>query len=235
MPNPTNKIIIDDLNKAIKVEACIEVLQCHAGTTGKKIRVNGNPWIDIPEATSIAENAECYQTMIYPSVEIPLSHFKKDENTFELTSGPQTCHNFRWGQWLTNGVTFRIYYSNSKPHFAGFITSPKSNSAISDNPTLSVILLSNMPHKQVDYIGLYEDFNYKGDNVWRQWQYIYHRGNIDKHIGTAIAPQSSIVWDTSWLPDQEKPIKIMARIVGTNNICYMTPAVENITFKRTDG
>lgn len=49
------------------------------------------------------------------------------------------------------------------------------------------------------------------------------------------APPYSIAWDTSWLPDQDKPIKIMARIIDANNLCYMTDAVENIIFKRTDG
>ncbi|MCK4965529.1 VCBS repeat-containing protein, partial [bacterium] len=42
-------------------------------------------------------------------------------------------------------------------------------------------------------------------------------------------------WNTDWLPDQTKPIKIMARIVDKNNMCYLTEAVKNIQFVRKDG
>ena len=233
LPNPVNSISIRTAD-ATKIEAYIELLQCHAGTSNKRIRVNGNPWIQIPEAVNIAGDPECYQTMIYPAVQIPLSHFNNGSNTFELTSGGQTCLDFGWGQWLVYGVTFRVYYSDSEPHPTGSITSPTWGAVIGENPTISAAVTpARCPIRQVDFIGYYEDFNYEGDNIWRQWHYIYHCGQIRKHLGTDTTAPYSITWDTSWLPDQNQPVKIMARIVDASNMCYMTEAVENITFRRT--
>ena len=235
LPNAVNSIHIRTAG-ATKIEAYIEVLQCHTGTSDKRIRVNGNEWLRIPEAVNIGADPECYETMTYPTVEIPLSHFKDGANTFEFITGGQVCHDFGWGQWLCYGVTFRVYYSASEPHPTGSMTSPTTGATIGENPAISAVAVGcRRPIKQVDFIGYYEDFNYQGDNVWRQWQYIYHCCQIQKHIGTDTTAPYSITWDTSWVPDQNRPIKIMARIVDTSNLCYMTAAVENITFRRSGG
>jgi len=233
LPNPVNSITIYTTG-AIKIEAYIERLQCHAGTFNKRIRLNGNSWIQIPEADAIGPGTpDCYLTMIYPTVEIPLSNVNNGYNTFELTAGGQICHDFGWGQWLCYGVTFRVYYSASEPHPAGVITSPAAGATIGENPTISATAApGDYPIKQVDFIGYYEDWNYQGDNIWQQWQYIYHYGNIQRHLGTDTTAPYSITWNTSWVPDQDQPIKIMARIVDTSDMVYMTEAVENITFQR---
>ena len=78
LPNSVNTIRIDDLRqRADKVEAYIEMLLCHGGTVDKKIRINANPWIPIPESSLIPgkagqgpPNSE-YQYMRYPCVRIP--------------------------------------------------------------------------------------------------------------------------------------------------------------------
>ena len=233
LPNPVNSITIYTTG-AIKIEAYIERLQCHAGTFNKRIRLNGNSWIQIPEADAISPGTpDCYLTMIYPTVEIPLSHVNNGYNTLELTAGGQICHDFGWGQWLCYGVTFRVYYSASEPHPTGSMTSPVAGATIGENPTISATAVpGDYPIKQVDFIGYYEDWNYQGDNIWRQWQYIYYHGDIRKHLGTDHTSPYSIIWNTSWVPDQDQPIKIMARIVDTSDMVYMTEAVDNITFQR---
>ncbi len=233
LPNPVNSINIENLAGAVNAEVYIELLQCHAGTYNKRIRVNGNQWLQIPETAGVpGNNPECYQTMTYPVVDIPLSHLKTAENTFELTTGGQTCHDFGWGQYLIYGITFRIYYSKSKIHPKGEIIFPSSGSSIGENPSITAKAHSSFGIKQVDFIGYYEDFNYEGDNIWHQWHYNYHYGKIQHHLGTAASPPYSITWNTEWIPDQEMPISIMARITDNNDICYLTPAVSNIDFVR---
>jgi len=234
LPNPVNSITLDTTG-AIKIEAYIQRLQCHVGTSNKRIRVNGNSWIEIPEAAAIpSSHPECYMTMIYPTVEIPLSHFNDGYNTFEFTTDGQICYDFGWGQWLCNGVTFRVYYDSSHPHPTGAITTPAAGATIGENPTISASASGSGGYgiKQVDFIGYYEDFNFEGDNIWRQWHIIQCHGDNIKHLGSDTTTPYSVIWDTSWVPDQQMPIKIMARIVDTSNMVYMTEAADNITLQR---
>jgi hypothetical protein len=88
------------------------------------------------------------------------------------------------------------------------------------------------PIKRVDFIGLYEDFNWEGDGNYRQWHYRYHYNEMKNHIGTATAATYTVAWNDAWIPTQDQPIKLMARIVDYTGICYMTPAVANIKLSR---
>ena len=232
LPNPINKLTVDDLDMAIGAELYIELLQCHASTSGKQVRLNENAWIDIPEAEAIPGGTpQNYQTMTYPAVQIPLDHLAEGLNKFEMTNSGATRYLVGWGQFIFYGVTMRIYYSDDKPHPGGIVSAPLDDSSTGENPTVSANITGEAI-KQVDFIGMYDDFNYEGDNIWRQWHYAYHYGKIKHHIGTATEPPYEVEWDTEWLPDQDKPMKIMARIVDESGLCYLTPAVDNIMFER---
>jgi hypothetical protein len=236
LPNPVNSIAIDDLDGAERAEVQIEMLMCHAGTSNKRIRIGKGDWLRIPEAYGIpGGRTEAYQSMTYPIVTLPLSSLKTGENTFELTAGRQIYHDFNWGQSIIYGATFRIYYDDSKEHPTGRIISPEPGSTIGENPAIRVDATSRSGIRQVDFIAYYEDFNYKGDNNWRGWQYAFHYGELIHHIGTVKEQPYMITWDTSWIPDQNLPIKIMARITDNNGISYITPAVERVKFERETG
>ena len=57
LPNPVNSVEINDIDGAVYAEVCIELLQCHAGTTDKRIRLNGESGFQYPKrSTSPAEN-----------------------------------------------------------------------------------------------------------------------------------------------------------------------------------
>ncbi len=238
LPNSVNTIRIDDLDEAVKVEAYIEMLLCHGGTVDKKIRINANPWIPIPESFLIPgkagqgpPNSE-YQYMRYPCVRIPMKHLRQGNNTFEFTCSRGTSLGGWWPQWILYGVTFRVYYDNSRPHPTGTITKPSGGSTIGEAPVLEAEVTGPRPIKQVDFIGFYEDFNWEGDGNYRQWHYRYLYNEIKSHIGTATNKPYKVIWDNSWVPTQDRPMKIMARIVDATGMCYMTSAVENIHLVR---
>ncbi len=238
LPNSVNNIRINDLDEAVKVEAYIEMLLCHGGTVDKKIRLNTNPWIPIPESPLIPgkagqgpPNSE-YQYMRYPCVGIPMKHLRQGNNTFEFTCSPGTSLGGWWPQWILYGVTFRVYYDNSRPHPTGMIIKPSGGSTIGESPVLEAKAKGPRPIKQVDFIGFYEDFNWEGDGNYRQWHYRYLYNEIKNHIGTATNKPHKVTWDNSWVPTQDRPIKIMARIVDTAGMCYMTSSVENINLVR---
>lgn len=238
LPNKINKVQIDDLDKAIKSEAVIELLLCHPGTVGHKIRVNEGPWLDIPKADLIPGNAgsgstaEEYQFMRYPIVEVPLEHIKKGENTFEFSCGSGVSLGKWWPQSIIYGVTFRIYYDKTKAHPKGKISEIKSKTITGDSMKIEVEVSESTPVKQVDVIGLYEDFNWEGDGNYYQWHYRYLYGQIYSHIGTAAKKPYQIEWDCRWLPEQKTPMKILARLVDDTNLCYLTEPVDGISLDR---
>jgi hypothetical protein len=191
-PNRVNRVKIGDLQGAIRAEVYIEMWGGHAGTSNKRLRLNDGDWITIPEPGAIpadagagSENPTCYQHFTYPSVPLPLEQLIEDINILEFTSGGQTCFDFGWGQWGVYGVTFRIYYDVSKPHPTGRVTAPETGSAIADSVRLEAVASSpNGEIEQVDFIGLYEDFDYEGNGLYRQWHYRYRYGKIKNHLGT---------------------------------------------------
>jgi len=238
LPNAVNEIEIDDLDQARKVEATIEMLLCHGGTAGKRIRVGGGPWIAIPESDLIPGRSGQgppdleYQSMRYPSVEIPLDQIRQGTNTFEFTCSAGTALGGWWPQWLLYGVTFRVYYEPSKPHATGRIVRPAEGDVLGDAPLFEAAVTGPEPIERVEFIGLYEDFNWEGDGAYRRWHGRPLFGRLYNHIGTADTAPHRVTWDTAWLPSQSEPIEVMARIVGQSGISAMTPAVGGLRLVR---
>ena len=238
LPNPVNTITLGDLEGATRAEAYIEQWGGHAGTSDKRLRLNGNPWIDVPEPEGIPgdagtyyENAECYQYASYPSVPVPLDQLLPGENSFEFTCGGQICFDFGWGQWGVWSVVFRIYYDDAKPHATGRIVDPVPGAAFGDS--LHILLETDDTNvEQVDFIGLYEDFDYEGNGLYRQWHYNLHRGKIFHHLGTAAGPPYAVTWKTDWVPDQDQPVRLMARVRNADGIYYMTESIDGLRLTR---
>ncbi|MBN2316727.1 MAG: hypothetical protein JXM79_22560 [Sedimentisphaerales bacterium] len=222
-----------DLKHATKAEVVIEKILCHDRTTGLAIQINESDWIYIPEPPTIPVPQSAYQHHFYPTVRIPLSCLKQGkDNTFRMKVDEK--HPWKWPQNLIYGVHFRIYYDpEQKLHPAGRIINPKPDEAIGQSLTLTVD--ANSPNdevKQVDYIGLYEDVNFEGDGIYRQWHYHFYHARIMHYIGSATNAPYEVAWDTSWVPDQKQSMQIAARIIDSTNLIYMTEAVDNLRFER---
>jgi hypothetical protein len=222
-----------DLEHATRVEVVIEKILCHDGTTGLAIQINDGDWIYIPEAAAIPVPQSTYQHHIYPTVRFPLDFLKQGtNNTFRMKV--DTKHSWNWPQNLIYGVHFRIYYDpDAKQHPAGRITSPQSGETIGRSITLTID--ANSPSsevRRVDYVGLYEDVNFEGDGVYRQWHYHFFHGQIMHHLGSATSAPYNVTWDTSWVPDQKQSMHIAARITNGAGITYMTEAVSDLHLAR---
>ena len=240
-PNTLNRKLIEDLQGAVRAEIYLEMWGGHAGTSNKRLRVNGGSWISIPDPEAIPgdsgraehQSPECYQQFIYPSVPVPIEQLHEGINTLEFTSSGQTCFNFGWGQWGVHGITFRIYYDASRPHPTGRVIAPLAGSTIADSVMLAAEASSpNGDIAEVDFIGLYEDFDYEGNGIFRQWHYRYAAGRIQNHLGTATTSPYAVNWHTTWVPDQDQPMQIMARIKDETGLTYITPAVAGIGLER---
>lgn len=239
LPNAVNRVRIDDLEGATRVEAYLEMLLCHGGTVGKKIRLNGKPWIAIPESERIPGEAgqgppdSEYQSMRYPSVEIPLSDVRQGDNTFELTCGGGTALGGWWPQWILYGVTFRVYYDQAKPHPTGAVVAPVPGATLADSPILRATAAGPLRIERVDFLGHYEDFDTDGDGTYHEWHWRSLYGDIAGHIGSATEAPYEVTWDNRWVPSQQQPIKVAARIVDSSGMCYLTEAVENVRLARS--
>lgn len=221
-----------DLEGAVKAEVVPEKILCHDGTTGLAVQINDSEWYYVPESSHIPAPQASYQHHIYPAVRIPVSAFKSGPNNqFRLRVDPE--HPWRWPQNLINGLHVRIYYDpKTKPHSTGAITSLESGGAIGE--TVKLTVESEGSISRVDYVGLYEDVNFEGDGVYRQWHYLYFHGKLMHHVGSAERPPFEVVWDTSWLPDQKEPMEISARITDAAGLTYQTPAITDLSLVRTD-
>jgi len=243
---PPEEIVIKniDLDKAVRAEVVAEHWGGHCGSTQRSVRVNKNDLIPLPLIQNVPEGhrPECYYTtQMHQAVEIPLSQLKEGDNTLSFYVSKQTCYNFDWGWFWVYGVTLRVYYDESKPHASGEIVDPVSNSSVGDFPKVVAHVTSDIDSvERVEFIGLYENFDWEGNGIFRQWHYQYDltapgRGikkPLKYNIGTDLNPPHSVIWDTYHLPDQKKPMKIAARIVLKNGITTITPAVHGLTFNR---
>ncbi len=220
-----------DTVDAIKAEINVAKLLCHDDTRGLAVALNGNTWKTFPEGAKVPTPQWEYQHMTYPSVNIPLSELKSGTNNFKIRVDESIGW---WPQNLIYGLVLRVYYSSSKPHPTGKITTPANGSKIDESVTVTAEAQStNSSVSRVEFIGLYEDFNYEGDGEYRQWHYVFYNGVLKYHLGTVESAPYSVTWKTDWVPEQTEPIKIMARITDEKGMVYTTPAVENLRLAKS--
>jgi len=224
-----------DLRDATKAEVVIEKLLCHDGTRGLAISINGNAWIEVPEAPGIPPPQWEYQHHIYPVIPVPLDQLRASaDNQFRLRVSDE--HPRKWPQHLIYGVHFRIYYDAAKKaHPSGRLTSPQPGEAIGTQAELAVSATSSHSRiRQVDFLACQEDVNFEGDGRYSQWHYHYVRARLSDHVGSVTAPPWRLTWDISWVPDQPKPFRLAARITDETGLTYFTEAVDGLTFKRPE-
>ena len=239
LPNPVNVLYVDDLGLATKAELCIEQWGGHAATSEKKIRVNGHEWIEIPESPNMGpEPPENYLYFRYPLIPLSLDQIHEGNNDLEVTCGNQTAYKIGdvgWGQWGIYGIILRVYYSPDKPHPTGKIISPTPNSTIGERVSLQFEADESPSSdlvERVEFIGYYEDFDHNGDGLYDEWHYRFRYGQLKNHLATADTVPYDTCWDTSWIPEQQRPLKMMARVTDYHGISSISPIIEGIRLER---
>ncbi len=241
LPNSILHIEIGDLDGAVRAEAIFDRWGGHTGTIGQKVRFNGNEWIDIPLLTTTPDGhkPEAYQYQDNPVIEIPLDHLHQGDNTFEGTSGGQSCYSFDWGQWGWDCIVVRIYYDSFKPHVTGKIDLPKPSSILGENPILSATVSDDSKTKRIDFIAYYNGYDENGDGHFIDWHqgYFCKRDapsvDISGHCGSALDAPWKAEWDTQYVPDQtNEQMKVIARILSIDGVYYVAEPVENLSLIR---
>lgn len=243
-PNSVLSIAISDTVGAIRAEVLIDTWSGHIGTTNKRFRFNSNAWITIPELGAASgipagTSGQCYYSQSNPVISIPLSHLRQGTNTFEGTSGGQTCFAFNWGMWNWYGIVVRVYYDSNKPRPGGQITSPMAGETIFENTQVTASATSPVGINRIDFLASYEGYDVDGDGVYGGYQHYYHRGKnetqmlIKGHVGTSLFPPYQVTWNTDLVPDQTPgSVKLVARILDNNGIWFVTNEVSALTLRR---
>lgn len=239
LPNPVLGLEVADLAGAVRAVAVIDVWGGHVGTVGKRFRLNGNAWLEIPDVSGTTISPECYTQQYTAHVEVPLEHLLAGANALEGTSDGQTCYDFGWGQWGWYGFLLRVYYDpQAKTAPTGSITIPASGSTLGENPLFEVAANGAA---RVDLVGRYEGRDVDGDGVLLDWQQSYHRLSGDSevhvrnHIGTMYAAPFRTNWDTQWVPDQAPgSIMVVARVVDGTGLTFVTEGVTGLSLARQD-
>jgi hypothetical protein len=235
LPNPVLQLSIDDLEGAVRAEVLTDVWGGHAGTTGKRFRINGQDWMHIPHVPTLAERAECYMTEYNVILDLPLHYLREGINTFEGSSGGQTCYDFGWGQWGWYVMMVRVYYGEGKTHAKAKITWPASGSNIPDNPDIMVSPEDPGKVDQIQVLGKYFGYDENGDGIYYDWHRAYHSPDIEGHIGTLCKAPFRLNWDTRYVPDQDPAgLSLVARIRDTSGIWFVTDVVDSLSLKRPE-
>jgi len=219
-----------NLEDAIGAELIFERIQSHNDTKGLRFQVNGHDWIPVPFPPTIKENAEQYMFHFSPRVPVPLEQLKSGVADIHMEVSPEQA--WGWPQNLFYGITLRIYYQNDKVADDFEIAGVSENEAIQNNQEIRLITNHAELIDRVDFIGFFEDVNWQGDGAYRQWQFNFHEGKIGNHIGTAKSKPFKVNWNTEWIPDQSKPIKVKARIVLKTGLITETAPVEGLRLER---
>jgi len=223
-----------DLSDALRAEVVVEHWSGHVGTSKKSIRFNDRAWIELPLPANTPGVPEGFIAVLSNAVvAVPLGDLQDGLNEFALTCGPQICHNFDYPAFACYGLTVRIYLDPSEPHSTGAIVSPKSGEKIGDNPEIKVRIDNPQSEtRRIDIIAEYEDYDWDGDGRFHEWQYGYEFTHMRHHVGTTDCSPYRVKWNTRWIPDQDRPIRLLAHITDTLGTTYVTQIVNGVTFVR---
>ena len=220
-----------DLSSAVKAELVLEIGNTHLGWEDMFFRINGQERIKIqfPAASPREPSPSRWFNYWSPVIPVPLKDLDARTNQVQFMVGPLTYDGRNpheaWEPLYT--VVLRVYYDPAGvSHPKGEIVSPGSDSKIGLKAELRVRPEPVPGHDTVsiDFVGHYEDVNYEGDGLCENWHYQIHQGKMRYHLGTTPGGEA-VDWDTSWVPDQTKPMVIVAWLRDASGlVCVTKPA-----------
>lgn len=235
MPRHVPRPIFLDLANSVRAELSVEFWGGHIGTGSQRFQVNSNGWVDLPQPVGTPTAPQLfYRTLLgNNAAPIPLSHLRQGTNSIQFAAGSQIAYSFGFGFYWIYDFTVRVFYDDSRPHPAGEVVLPRPGMSFGDSLELEARADSpNGPIARVEFIGEYDDFDWDGDGIWREWQFTTHHGVLQHHLGTATNAPWRVQFDARWLPDQSQPVRVRARITDRTGITYLTPSVGNLVQKR---
>jgi hypothetical protein len=235
MPRHVPRPLALDLTNAVSAELSVEYWGGHIGTSGQQFQVNSNGWVDLPQPVGTpAAPQRFYRTRLgNNAVAIALAHLRQGTNQVQFAAGPQIAYSFGFGFYWIYDFTVRVFYDDARPHPTVEILSPRPGTTFGDTLELEASARSpNGSIKRVEFIGEYDDFDWDGNGIWREWQFTTHHGVLQHHLGTVTNAPWRVQFDARWLPDQSQPVRVRARITDATGLVWLTSPVENLVQRR---
>lgn len=228
-------VTVDDLDKAVRAELFVIRAQVLTKTRGFEVQINDGVWHEVgyPAAMVDASGGEPYLYESYTMMHVPigLEELREGKNVTRMRVDTDS---YTKAQHFIYGVVIRVYYDDDKAAPRATVSGVQENGTVGVMQPLSLAAQDPAAVRQVDYVGYYEEWNMQCDGEYTQWQYLFFCDEIRNHIGTSqSAPSFPVTWNTTWLPDQPAPMKVSARVVGTDGTMYMAPAVEGLQLSRS--
>lgn len=225
MPRQVPRTLKVDLKDAIRAEMSFAYWGGHVGTSDQRVLINDALWVDLPQPVGTPGNPQCYYRTLWGNnaVPVPIEAFNDGENVFRFSAGPQICHDFDWGMYWIYGFTVRIYYSDTVSHPSGTIRAePTRDGALKIEANVSP---GTSKIARVDFIGDYDDFDWDGDGIWKEWQYQLRYGKLEQHLGSRTRVPWKLTWSDKWIPEQDGPIRIRAIITDESGLSFLTEPI----------
>ena len=232
LPNPVLEIPGVSLEGATRAELTIDFWSGHEGTVDKKIRFNDfKKWNPLQEALAGTEtDALHYLAQYNITVPVPLSDLVEGTNTVRGTCGDNP---WGWGQWGWYALTLRVHISDTK----GATAAPRIMQINTDDPSgLPQFKLAGETAgiQRVDYLAAYEGVDEDGDGSYRDYHGMYRYGAWTGHVGSTDNPSRPVVWDTERIPDQKRPVKVIARIQYLDSEWFVLKPIEGVELNQRD-
>ncbi len=236
LPNPVLPLRIDDLQGAVRAEAVLDRWGGHLKTANLRIRFNDNDWLAVPAIQSTPSGRSPYfYSQDNPVVSVPLAHLRAGLNQIEGTCA--TVDGYQWGQWGLYSIILRVYYPKETDVQVPRITHPASGDVLTEHPEVRVT--APVGSEQVQVLAFFDGDDEDGDGVFREWHgghFQPKRGaaaDLRGHVGTDRQPPFHLLWDTTWVPDQEdKSIKLVARVKLRDGRWIVSPIVDRLSLER---
>jgi hypothetical protein len=229
------RLLALDPTGVTRAEMAIEYWSGHAGTTAW-FRYNRNSWYPLPRPLRTPLEPERYYHTVLGNRVVPLEvkRLVKGDNTFAFTAGPQIIEGgFDWGFFWIYSFTARLYYPRAAEHPSVRIANVRTGDALREQPEITVEpRAGGAPIERVDVYAFYDDFNYSGSGLHREWHAQTEYGKPRFHAGSATAAPWRVTWDTTWVPDQSKPIRLIARVVDAAGWHATSEIVNDLSLRR---
>lgn len=223
--------ITDTIRSFARAELFCEMWGGHPKTSNKRFQINGGKVYNLPGEATRQGHCE----YIFPVVPVEDNELVMGNNAIQFACDRGDTF---WGHFLIEEVAVNAYFMNGSPvvaraGLAGFRALPEIKSKILDdevNIKLACPVEFYQKIKTVHYFARYSGYDDAGTGTDYQWHGYQFKRQFRGHLGSANAAPFEISWNTRMVPDQSKPMSVMAIVEFENGFFYRTEALHGLVF-----